>query len=116
MSTPNDLTALLDSAEELPLEGGQRRSVIDWSALAEQRTGDGYFTIGEVSKEIEAGFVEDGLTGEDGKPKKVHYSQVMGWLQRLGKKANGLKVTKKRLSTGPHKGTYYRIDALETDE
>ena len=100
--TTEELAALLESLDELPLEGGQRKSVIDWDSLRTSLTDDrGWFQIGTVCAELEKDLAERGITKPDGKPKKVHYSQVHGFVMRTAKKG-AVGVRKKAIDEGAY--------------
>ena len=99
----SELEQLLEQAPEVPLKGGKKISVIDWNALKTKYVRKGYFTIPDVQEEIEKQFKTSGIEG------KVHYSQVLGWLQRLGAKDKTYNVVKKKLVGGDNSGVYYRF-------
>jgi hypothetical protein len=103
LKTNIELEVLLETVAEVPLVGGGRKSVIDWDDLKGKYLKRGYFTIKDVTTDIEASLKNQGLEN------KVHYSQVLGWIQRLGKK-NEIKVIKKVVKSGDYAGTYYKFE------
>jgi hypothetical protein len=108
MKNIDQLEVLLEQVEESPLVGGAKRSVIDWDKVRTKYLDVEYFTIKDVTTTIE------GMLKSQGLENKVHYSQVLGWLQRMGKKTDsGVKVIKKVLKSGDYAGTYYRLEKKE---
>ena len=115
MGTPptgsKELNELLESLEELPLEGGQRKSVIDWPKLRTRLVKRGWFRIGDVCGELEKDLAKRKIRKDNGDPKKVHYSQVHGFVMRTAKKG-AVKVRKKAIADGDYRGTYYIFESI----
>lgn len=102
-----DLQEILDQQELVPLTGsGARKSVIDWDATIADLSKRGWFRIPDVQKELEADLAEEGITKGDGSPKEVHYSQVMGKLQRLDNQ-DSYEVTKTKYMNS----VYFKVEA-----
>ena len=98
--TQEDLQSVLDTLQELPLEGGKgRQSIIDWDKAVKSMVKRTWFKIGDIEKEIQKTLPEG---------KKVYYSQVMGKLQRLAKKTE----YSVRKVNHPTEGIYYRVDRV----
>lgn len=108
MKNGTELERLLETAEEVPLVGGGRIHVIDWNEVTDQYLEHGYFTIADVTKKLEKSLKSQGLQN------KVHYSQVLAWIRRLGKK-NEIHVVKKVVKQGEYAGTYYLFETKVDD-
>ena len=105
-SKTQDLTTLLEEAEEVPLVGGGKSKVIDWDAeLAKLAEAGKWFQAGEVTKDIEKRLKKNGVNVT------VYYSQLTGVFQREDKKGQASKyiIKKKKIETGDYKGTYFKV-------
>ncbi len=106
---PQELNKLLEGLEELPLVGGQRKSVINWDGLRTSLIKRSWFQVGDVCDELEKDLAKRKITKDNGGAKKVHYSQVHGFIMRTAKKGK-VPVRKKKIQDGPFSGTYYIFD------